>query len=83
MQVVYKNNGKRLTAAPSRFHWEVGRGNWIGPKCWIGKTIRGLELCVSASGGVWESEKGQCQKETVFAEVMTNDCLVSVLFSLN
>ena len=39
-------------------------------------------LC-SVAGGMGEGEKGQGQEETDFAEVMTNDCSVSALFSLN
>lgn len=33
--------------------------------------------------GLWEGEEGQGQEETDFAEVMTNDCSVTALFSLN
>lgn len=39
-------------------------------------------LC-SVAGGMGEGEKGQGQEETDFAEIMTNDCSVSALFSLN
>lgn len=39
-------------------------------------------LC-SVAGGMGEGEKGQGQEETDFAEVMTDDCSVSALFSLN
>ena len=39
-------------------------------------------LC-SVAGGMGDGGKGQGQEETAFAEVMTNDCSMSALFSLN
>lgn len=45
------------------------------------KKVRAVHKNVA--GSVWDGEEGQGQEETNFAEVMTNDCSVSALFSLN
>lgn len=53
----------------------MGEGSWKGLRARLPKRVRAVSKAVSR--GMSEGEEGQGQEETDFAEVMTNDCLVS------